>query len=102
MEKIDVNEIADAFQIALINSIPKGRVKFDWAGFKPQNVKSADDLPPYLIFGPLDQGTLVINQDGWSAQWTDPKQNAKLVVSWSQKLICIRLISIGREKRAAL
>ena len=85
MEKIDVNEIADAFQIALINSIPKGRVKFDWAGFKPQNVKSADDLPPYLIFGPLDQGTLVINRDGWSAQWTDPKQNAKLVVSWSQK-----------------
>ena len=77
--------IGEVFQIALINSKPEGRKPFNWSSFKPEAVKSAEDLPPYMIFGPLDRGTLIINSDGWHAVWSDPEQKAKVTVNWGAK-----------------
>lgn len=67
----------DLFEIAIINSKPCTGELFNWAAFKASEVKEKKDLPPYLIFGPLDEGILVINEDGWFAQWKDAEQKAK-------------------------
>lgn len=72
----------DLFEIALINSRPCGNERFDWVNFKANQVKESKDLPPFLIFGPLDEGTLVVNEEGWFAQWRDAQQQAKLTVNW--------------------
>lgn len=77
--------LGEIFQLAMINSRPPKREKFNWANFKPQAVKSAEDLPSYLVFGPLNRGTLIISADGFNAEWSDPEQKAKIVLNWNSK-----------------
>lgn len=85
MSEVDDIKLAKAFQIALINHKPEGRERFSWDSFKPGSVKSPKDLPSYMIFGPLEEGTLLITEDGWSANWTDALQKARVNVSWNKK-----------------
>lgn len=92
----------DLFEIAIINSKPRTGELFNWAAFKASEVKEKKDLPPYLIFGPLDEGTLVINEDGWFAQWKDAEQKAKVTVNWRKdtKMYSVSQVWMGIEGSA--
>lgn len=83
-EEIDL-ELGKSFQIALLNHKPEGRERFAWESFKPGQVKGPRDLPSYMIFGPLDEGTLLITEGGWSANWSDAEQKARVNVAWNKK-----------------
>ena len=89
----------DLFEIAIINSKPCAGEQFNWAAFKASEVKEKKDLPSYLIFGPLDEGTLVINEDGWFAQWKDAEQKAKVTVNWRKdtKMYSVSQVWMGIE-----
>ncbi len=102
MSEVEQTNCQDLFEIAVINSRPKNDRSFDWLGFDPKNVKDKDDLPPYLVFGPLDLGTLVINGEGWYAQWTNPKQKAKIVINWRRDtgVYTLSQIWLGEEGSA--
>lgn len=92
----------DLFEIALVNSKPLSSEQFNWMAFKPGEVKDKKDLPSFLIFGPLDEGSLVINEEGWFAQWNDPEQKAKLTVNWRQdtKMYSVSQVWMGIEGSA--
>lgn len=77
--------LGEIFQIALLNHPSAARNKFNWGVFKPESVKGPKDLPPYMIFGPLDEGTFLLNEEGWRAEWSDKTQKAKVVVNWGKK-----------------
>ncbi|MFM8622514.1 MAG: hypothetical protein ACKOB3_03955 [Holophagaceae bacterium] len=54
--------------IPLVRYTPD-RVPFSWEDWDPTLVRSADDLPQYLILGDLDPSTFEQSTAGWSARW---------------------------------
>ena len=44
------------------------RVRFSWRDLNPALVRSAADLPQYLILGDLDPSTFECSAGGWSAR----------------------------------
>lgn len=54
--------------IHLLRYLPRRR-DFDWRGLDAAAVRSADDLPPYLVLGPLDTASFRLSDEGWSARW---------------------------------
>ncbi len=54
--------------IPLVLKVPQRRPN-DWTNWKPEDVKSSEDLPEYLMLGLLDEDTVDINVDGWFARW---------------------------------
>lgn len=54
--------------IHLLRYLPRRR-DFNWRALDPTAVRSADDLPPYLIMGPLDKASFKRSHEGWSARW---------------------------------
>lgn len=85
MSEADDIKLAKAFQIALINHKPEKRARFAWETFKPEMVKGPHDLPSYMIFGPLEEGSFLKTEEGWSANWVDAPQKAKVTVAWNKK-----------------
>lgn len=81
----DDQNLGEIFQIALVNHPAPARNKFNWGAFKPEAVKSPADLPPYMIFGPINDGIFLLNEDGWRAEWSDKDQKAKVAVTWGRK-----------------
>ncbi len=45
------------------------RTPFSWREFNPALVRSASDIPQYLILGDLDHSTFKPTSKGWSARW---------------------------------
>ena len=62
-EPFDDKNLGELFQIALVNAPSPSRSAFNWGAFKPEAVKSPADLPPYLVFGPLNEETFLL-RDG--------------------------------------
>ena len=61
-------------QSALPRSVPLFRYTpqrghFSWREWNPALVRSASDLPQYLILGNLDSSTFRRSTSGWSARW---------------------------------
>ncbi len=54
--------------IHLLRYVPQRR-PFNWRALDPAAVRSAGDLPPYLILGPLDEASFKRTDKGWSARW---------------------------------
>ena len=54
--------------IHLLRYLPQRR-DFNWRALDPAAVRSAGDLPPYLILGPLDEASFKHSDEGWSARW---------------------------------
>jgi len=54
--------------ISLFRYVPD-RVQFAWREWSPAIVRSAADLPQYLILGSLDPSTFEQSAGGWSARW---------------------------------
>jgi hypothetical protein len=51
------------------------RVRFSWKDWDPSLVRSAADLPQYLILGDLDPLTFEQSAGGWSARWQGTEEN---------------------------
>lgn len=62
------------------------RAHFPWDTFSPSQVRSAKDLPPYLILGAIDRESFTASSDGWSATWqgTEAETHFKLKFSKSE------------------
>lgn len=45
------------------------RARFSWEEWDPALVRSAGDLPPYLVLGDLDPTSFLHSANGWSARW---------------------------------
>lgn len=54
--------------IALFRYTPR-RASFSWRDWDPCLVRSADDIPEYLILGKLDRSTFEQSANGWRARW---------------------------------
>ncbi|MBS0415959.1 MAG: hypothetical protein JSR68_16460 [Proteobacteria bacterium] len=54
--------------IHLLRYLPRRR-DFNWRALEPAAVRSAGDLPPYLILGELDEASFKRSNEGWSARW---------------------------------
>ena len=78
----DDKNLGELFQIALVNAPSPSKNAFNWGAFKPEAVKSPADLPPYLVFGPLNEGTFLLTPEGWRAEWSDAQQKAKITLNW--------------------
>ncbi|MBM4062029.1 MAG: hypothetical protein FJ265_13175, partial [Planctomycetes bacterium] len=61
-------EAALAATIPLLHHVPARR-PFPFESFAPANVRTADDLPPYLLLGALDPKSFAITPAGWSAEY---------------------------------
>ena len=84
-QPLDDKNLGELFQIALVNAPSPSRNAFNWGTFKPEAVKSPADLPPYLVFGPLNEGTFILTSEGWRAEWTDAQQKAKITLNWGAR-----------------
>ena len=60
---------------------PRG-TPFSWQGWDPARVRSAADLPPYLILGPLDHSSFAQSDGSWSARWQGVDHDTHLDVAW--------------------
>lgn len=74
-------------QAELPRSIPlfrhtPDRVRFSWQDWGPARVRSADDLPQYLILGDLDPSTFQLSAGGWSARWQGIEDDTYFDVSY--------------------
>jgi hypothetical protein len=58
------------------------RKPFSWQGWDPARVRSAADLPPYLILGPLDHSSFAQSDGSWSARWQGIDHDTHLDVAW--------------------
>jgi len=54
--------------ICLLRYLPQRR-EFNWRALDPAAIRSAGDLPPYLILGELDEASFKRSDEGWSARW---------------------------------
>lgn len=69
--------------IELIKYSPQ-RTGFAWRSWNPSSVKSARDLPPYLILGPLDEDSVEISCCGWSALWQGTEPDTRFEITYSE------------------
>lgn len=69
--------------ISLLRYAPNRR-PFDWAGFEPSKVTSADDLPPYLIMGALDRSSFQKSPQGWEAIWRGHEKDTDFTVRYKR------------------
>ncbi|MFY9183547.1 MAG: hypothetical protein WBJ45_10605 [Limnohabitans sp.] len=58
------------------------RVRFSWQDWDPALVRSAEDLPQYLILGDLDQSTFQLSAGGWSARWQGKEDDTYFAVAY--------------------
>lgn len=58
------------------------RVRFSWRGWDPALVRSANDLPQYLILGDLDASTFERAAGGWSARWQGTEDDTHFDVAY--------------------
>lgn len=58
------------------------RLQFNWESWDPAKVRSAKDLPPYLILGPLDESTFKITSEGWSAIWQGTEKDTHFKIKY--------------------
>ena len=61
--------------INLVSVSGNGRREFSFKEFNPKQIHSAQDLPPYLVMGDLDENSFKQSGGNWSARWqgTDPE-----------------------------
>lgn len=74
-------------QAELPRSIPlfryaPDRVRFSWRDWDPALVRSADDVPQYLILGDLDLSTFQLSAGGWSARWQGLEEDTHFDVTF--------------------
>ena len=67
--------------VPLFRFAPK-RVRFSWRDWDPALVKSAADLPQYLILGDLDPSTFDQSASGWSARWQGTESDTYFDVAY--------------------
>ena len=70
-----------AHPIPLARYAPR-REPFSWRDWDPARVRSAADLPQYLILGALDHASFVQSADGWRARWQGIDHDTHLDVAW--------------------
>ena len=58
------------------------RVRFSWRDWDPALVRSAADLPQYLILGDLDPSTFEQSAGGWSARWQGTEEDTHFEVAY--------------------
>jgi hypothetical protein len=58
------------------------RVRFSWSEWNPSYVRSAEDLPQYLILGDLDPSTFEQTAGGWSARWQGTEEDTHFEVAY--------------------
>ena len=58
------------------------RRRFQWDAWAPSQVRTPDDLPPYLILGELDVDSLNISASGWSAIWQGAEPSTQFQVTY--------------------
>lgn len=58
------------------------RVHFSWQHWAPALVRSAEDLPHYLILGDLDLSTFQLSTSGWSARWQGTEDDTHFDVAY--------------------
>lgn len=58
------------------------RVCHPWRGWDPARVRSASDLPQYLILGGLDPSTFRQSASGWSARWQGSEEDTHFDVHY--------------------
>lgn len=58
------------------------RVRFLWRDWDPALVRSADDIPQYLILGDLDPSTFERSAAGWSARWQGTEDDTQFDVAY--------------------
>jgi hypothetical protein len=73
--------------IALIRYTPK-RASFSWRDWDPCLVRSADEVPEYLILGKLDRSTFEQSAGGWSARWQGTEHDTHLDVAYKADKSC--------------
>lgn len=61
--------------INLVSVTGNGRREFSFKEFNPKSVHWAQDLPPYLVMGSMDERSFIHEDGNWSARWqgTDPE-----------------------------
>ena len=67
--------------VPLFRYAPK-RLRFSWRDWDPALVKSAADLPQYLILGDLDPSTFDRSASGWSARWQGTESDTYFNVAY--------------------
>ncbi len=58
------------------------RAPFSWQDLNPALVRSASDIPQYLILGDLDPSTFELSAAGWSARWQGNENDTHIDVSY--------------------
>ena len=74
-------------QAELPRSIPlfryaPDRVRFAWQDWAPALVRSAADLPQYLILGDLDPSSFQLSAGGWFARWQGTEADTHFDVTY--------------------
>jgi len=58
------------------------RPAFSFEGWDPAKVRTAKDLPPYSILGALDEDTVQITSEGWSATWQGTENDTQFRIKY--------------------
>lgn len=58
------------------------RGHFSWRDWDPSLVRSAEDIPQYLILGDLDPSTFEQSSEGWSARWQGAEEDTHFDVAY--------------------
>ena len=73
------------YSIALSLHVPVRR-PFTLKNWTPSAVRSADDLPPYLMLGPLDAVSFTQSEEGWSARWQGTEPDTHVDVTYEAEV----------------
>lgn len=64
------------------------RARFSWRDWDPALVRTASDLPQYLILGDLDASTFQLAAGGWSARWQGIEDDTQFEVAYKAGAGC--------------
>lgn len=73
--------------VPLFRYVPK-RADFSWREWNPALVRSANDLPQYLILGDLDPSTFRQSASGWVARWQGTEADTHFDVAYKADAGC--------------
>jgi len=61
------------------------RAPFSWRDLNPALVRSASNIPQYLVLGDLDPSTFELSNAGWSARWQGNESDTHFDVTYKAK-----------------
>lgn len=85
MSSSAVNQQSELSEVVPLLRYAPRRSNHTWKPWDPARVRSAADLPQYLVLGGIDPTTFQLSSEGWFARWQGTEHDTHLDVAYKAK-----------------